>query len=90
MAWLADNALLAAFAWMLLANLAALGPNRLKFVALAVMLVSAGAIIPAVIRANGWLVGLPVMLLMLVQLRWTAHFVIRLLRQYGVLRPEDE
>lgn len=87
MAALADNALLAALIWMILANLLALGPNRFKIAVLAAMLVTAGVLIPLVIRQNGWIIGLPVALLMLFQLRWTAHFVARLLRRYGLLPP---
>lgn len=80
MQFLSENAVLVALIWMLLANLAALGPNRLKVAALVVMLVSAGVIIPAVIRHAGWLIGLPIVVLMGIQMRWSIVIIARLFR----------
>ena len=87
MTGLLGNALFLALIWMLLANVIGMGPNRFKTPALALMLVSAGYLVPAVIREHGWIVGLPIVALMLFQLRWTGHFVVRLLRRYGILPP---
>ena len=87
MTGLVSNALFLALIWMLFANVIAMGPNRFKTPALAVMLVSAGYLVPAVIAERGWMIGLPIVTLMLFQLRWTGHFVIRLLRRYGILPP---
>lgn len=78
---LLDNAVLIALIWMLLANLAAVGPNRLKVWALVIMLVTAGAIIPAVVQTAGWLVGLPIMALMFLQMRWTVVIIRRLIQR---------
>ena len=84
-----QNALLLAMIWMILANVAGLGPNRFKVPALAIMLVTAGILIPMVIRQNGWLIGLPVVALMLFQLRWTPYIIARLARRYGLLPPKQ-
>ena len=89
MGGLFENALLLALIWMILANLAGLGPNRFKVPALAIMLVTAGLLIPMVIRQNGWLIGLPVVALMLFQLRWTPYIIARLARRYGMLPPKE-
>lgn len=76
---LSENAVLVALIWMLLANLAALGPDRFKVGALVVMLISAGVIIPALIRNAGWLIGLPIVTLMGIQMRWAVVFIRRLI-----------
>lgn len=88
-AWqmLQDNAVLVALIWMLLANLAAVGPGRTKVAALVIMIVTAGAIIPTVIRTSGWLIGLPVMLLMGLQMRWAFYMIWRLIRRWRGLPP---
>lgn len=88
-AYLLEHAVLIALIWMLLANLAAVGPNRFKVAALVVMLVSAGAIIPAVIQSAGWLVGLPITALMFLQMRWTIYIIRRLLRRLRGLPPPE-
>ena len=77
-----QNPILAAFIWMALANLAAFGPGGFKVAALVLMLVSGGIIIPAVFREAGFVLGLPIVLLMLIQLRWTVFFVQRLIREF--------
>ena len=87
MSGLFSNALFLALIWMLFANLAAMGPDRFKTPALAVMLVCAGALVPMVIRDHGWIVGLPIVALMLFQMRWTVYFIARLMRHYGLLPP---
>lgn len=74
-----ETPLIGALIWMLGANIAALGPGWLRIAALVLMLISAGWLVPAVIRANGWLVGVPLMVLMGMQLRWLPHFVRRAL-----------
>ena len=88
--YLAENAVLVALIWMLLANLFAVGPRWLTVVALVAMLVTAGPIIAAVVRSSGWLVGFPLMLLMLIQMRWSVYFIARLLRHYGLLPPRED
>ena len=85
-----ENALLIALIWMLLANVAGMGPRGLKVAALVLMLVTGGLIIPAVIKQQGWILGLPIVILMLIQLRWTRYFIARLMRNYGLLPPERE
>ena len=89
MSGLLGNALFLALVWMLLANVIGMGPNRFKTPALAVMLVSAGFLVPMVIREQGWIIGLPVVALMLFQMRWTFYIIARLLRRHGVLPPRD-
>ncbi len=85
---LQDNAVLIALIWMLLANLAAVGPNRFKVAALVVMIVSAGAILPAVVQSSGWLIGVPIMALMLVQMRWGFYVIWRLAKRLSGQPPE--
>ncbi len=87
--YLEEHAVLIALIWMLLANLAAVGPNRFKVAALVIMLVTAGAIIPAVVQSVGWLVGLPIMLLMFLQMRWTIFIIRRLIRRLRGLPPPE-
>ena len=89
-AFLSENAVLIALIWMLLANLFAIGPSWLTVVALVLMLVTAGPIIAAVVRGSGWLVGFPLMLLMLLQMRWSVYFIARLLRHYGILPQRED
>ena len=85
--FLADNNILVALIWMLLANAFAAGPNSLKVPALVVMLLTAGPIIANVINMSGWLIGFPIMVLMLIQMRWSLHFILRLARHYGLIAP---
>lgn len=88
-AFLADNAVLIALIWMILANLAAVGPNRFKVAALVVMIVTAGAIIPAVVQTAGWLTGVPIMALMFLQMRWAVYIIWRLVRRLRGLPPPE-
>lgn len=90
MAEVLGNALLMALIWMLAANAAAMGPNRFKVAALVVLLISAGWLIPAVIVQSGWLIGVPVVALMAIQLRWTLYFILRLARRYGLIAEAGE
>lgn len=90
MAFLSENPVLVALIWMLLANLFAIGPNLLKVAALVAMLITAGPIIAAVVRSSGWLVGFPLMLLMLLQMRWAGYMIMRLARHYGLLPAREE
>ncbi len=77
-AWLSVNGVLVALCWMLLANAFALGPNRLKIVALIAMLITAPLIIVAVIKSSGWLIGFPIAVLMAIQMRWAMYYIRRL------------
>ncbi len=85
-----SNAVLIALLWMLLANLFAVGPNALKTPALVVMLLTWGPILLAVVKSAGWLVGFPILILMMIQMRWSVYFVRRLLRHYGLARGGDD
>ena len=86
-AYTLEHAVLIALIWMLLANLAAVGPNRFKVAALVIMIVTAGAIIPAVVQSAGWLVGVPIMVLMFLQMRWAIYIIWRLVRRLRGLPP---
>ena len=86
-AYILEHAVLIALIWMLLANLAAVGPNRFKVAALVIMIVTAGAIIPAVVQSAGWLVGVPIMVLMFLQMRWAIYIIWRLVRRLRGLPP---
>ena len=81
LALIQDHSILIALIWMLLANLAAVGPKWVKDSALVVMLVSAGVIIPAVFRENGLIIGLPIVILMCIQMRWSVFIIRRLFRR---------
>ena len=85
-----EQAVIIALCWMLLANLIAVGPNRLKTPALVIMLLTWGPIVIAVVDTAGWLVGFPIMVLMLIQMRWAAYFIRRLLRSYGWISEPPE
>ena len=89
-AFLNEYAIFIALIWMILANLFAIGPRWLTVVALVLMLVTAGPIITAVVRTSGWLIGFPIMILMLIQMRWTGYFILRLARHYGLIAPADD
>lgn len=89
-AFLNEYAIFIALIWMILANLFAIGPRWLTVVALVLMLVTAGPIIAAVVRTSGWLIGFPIMILMLIQMRWTGYFILRLARHYGLIAPADD
>jgi len=80
-----ENSVLIALLWMLAANLIAVGPNVLKTPCLVVMLLTWGPIVIAVIQTAGWVVGFPILMLMLIQMRWSIYFIRRLLRSYGWL-----
>ena len=86
-AYTLEHAVLIALIWMLLANLAAVGRNRFKVAALVIMIVTAGAIIPAVVQSAGWLVGVPIMVLMFLQMRWAIYIIWRLVRRLRGLPP---
>jgi len=77
MSYLEANGVLIALVWMLLANLFAIGPERLKVAALVLMLITAGPILVGVIAGSGWLIGLPLIVLMLLQMRWAFYFIRR-------------
>jgi len=89
-AFLEEYAIFIALIWMILANLFAIGPRWLTIVALVLMLITAGPIIAAVVRTSGWLIGFPIMVLMLIQMRWTGFFILRLARSYGLIAPADD
>ena len=86
---LEEHAVLIALIWMILANLFAFGPRRLKTPALVVMLLTWGPIVAAVVRASGWLIGFPILILMVFQMRWAGYFILRLLRSYGLFPKRD-
>ena len=90
MGGLSGNAVFWALIWMLLANLFAIGPNKLKVAALVVMLITAGPIILAVVEGSGWLVGFPLLVLMLIQMRWAGYMILRLGRHYRIIPPKAE
>jgi len=87
-AYLYEHAVVIALLWMLMANLIAVGPNMFKTPALVVMLLTWGPIVIAVAETSGWLVGFPICVLMIIQMRWAAVFIARLLRSYGWMRDD--
>ncbi len=90
MTFLNENAVLVALIWMILANVIAIGPNLLKTPALVIMLITWAPIFLAVLKTSGWLIAFPILLLMLIQMRWALYFIRRLLRHYGILETPDD
>lgn len=85
-----QNPVLIALIWMLLANLFAIGPDRLKIAALVAMLLTAGPIIAAIIAQSGWLVGFPLLVLMLIQMRWAGFMIWRLAKSFGMAKSKED
>ena len=90
MNFLEENAVVIALVWMIIANAVAIGPRSLKTPALVVMLLTWAPIFLAVVKTSGWLVGFPILILMLIQMKWAVFFIRRLLRHYRLLRGPDD